>query len=62
MSVLIAALGFALLLEGAPLLLFPRRWRGWVRLLSRMPPGRLRFVGLMMSVAGALVAAFALGR
>lgn len=55
MNELLLAVGFVLILEGAPYLLFPRTLPRIVEFLSRADPLNLRLLGGFMIVAGLLV-------
>ena len=49
------AFSLLLVLEGLPLLHAPARWREVVRRVSSLADGQLRFFGLVMVVAGAVL-------
>lgn len=56
MTVLLAAFGFALVLEGLLPIIAPGRWREMVRTLSEMQDGQIRFVGMGCVIVGLLLA------
>ncbi len=51
----VAAFGLMLVLEGLMPFLFPSAWRETLRRMSQFRNGQLRFVGLMLMVAGMAV-------
>jgi uncharacterized protein len=51
-SVFWTALALVLVIEGAPLLLAPSRWRAVVRQVSSLADGQLRFFGLVLVLVG----------
>lgn len=53
------ALGLVLLFEGLAPLLLPRGWRQAVEQMAALRDGQLRFVGLMLVLAGLSVIALA---
>lgn len=53
------ALGLVLLLEGLMPLLLPGGWRNAVRQMAALRDGQLRFVGLMLVLAGLLFVSLA---
>ena len=54
-SVLLAALGLALILEGLMPLIAPQGWRRVVEQLMQLKDGQLRFYGLTSVVLGLLL-------
>ena len=54
-SVLLAALGLALILEGLMPLIAPQDWRRVVAQLMQLKDGQLRFYGLISVVLGLLL-------
>ena len=54
-SVFWTALALVLVIEGAPLLLAPSRWRAVVRQVSSLADGQLRFFGLILVLVGLAV-------
>ena len=54
-SVLLAALGLALILEGLMPLFAPQGWRRVVAQLMQLKDGQLRFYGLISVVLGLLL-------
>ena len=54
-SVLLAALGLALILEGLMPLIAPKGWRRVVAQLMQLKDGQLRFYGLISVVLGLLL-------
>jgi len=48
-------LALVLVIEGAPLLLAPSRWRAVVRQVSSLADGQLRFFGLILVLVGLAV-------
>ncbi len=52
---LILAIALMLMLEGAGPLLFPNRWRRWMRTLSAVRNENLRQIGLVLVSAGLLL-------
>ena len=54
-SVLLAALGLALILEGLMPLFAPQGWRRVVAQLMQLKDGQLRFYGLIRVVLGLLL-------
>lgn len=53
------ALGLVLLLEGLMPLLLPGGWRNAVQQMATLRDGQLRFVGLMLVLAGLLFVSLA---
>jgi hypothetical protein len=53
------ALGLVLLLEGLMPLLLPGGWRNTVQQMAALRDGQLRFVGLMLVLAGLLFVSLA---
>ena len=53
------ALGLVLLLEGLMPLLLPGGWRNEVQQMAALRDGQLRFVGLMLVLAGLLFVSLA---
>jgi hypothetical protein len=53
------ALGLVLLLEGLMPLLLPGSWRNAVQQMAALRDGQLRFVGLMLVLAGLLFVSLA---
>ena len=51
----VVAVGLLLVLEGVMPLAFPALWKMTVRRMAQLQDGQLRFVGLSMVAAGALV-------
>jgi uncharacterized protein YjeT (DUF2065 family) len=51
----LAAFGLMLVLEGMMPFAFPALWRMTLRRISHLQDGQLRFVGLSMMIAGALI-------
>ena len=45
-------MALVLVIEGAPLLLAPSRWRAVVRQVSGLADGQLRFFGLVLVLVG----------
>jgi uncharacterized protein YjeT (DUF2065 family) len=56
---LLSALGMVLLIEGLMPLSSPAGWRAAMQRLAELRDGQLRFVGLMATLAGVLLLAFA---
>ena len=54
-SDLIAAMGLALVLEGAAYALFPDAMRNMMSQVLAMPASNLRFVGLVATVLGVII-------
>ncbi len=59
LQTLVAAVGLAVFFEGALFALAPSRLTEIVQLISRMPLGRRRVIGLIMMAFGVLVCAAA---
>jgi hypothetical protein len=57
MKLFLLALGLALILEGMPYFLFPRRLRELLAVLEDMPDTALRFFGLTAMCCGLLLLA-----
>lgn len=51
----LAAFGLMLVLEGMMPFAFPALWRLTLRRMSQLQDGQLRFVGLSMMLAGAMI-------
>lgn len=51
-AALLLALGLFFLIEGLVPFLMPERWRDFVRRMSALSDGQLRFVGLLAVVVG----------
>ena len=51
-SAVLIAVGLLLLLEGLPLFVAPARWREVIRRIAALANGQLRFLGLLMVLAG----------
>ncbi len=51
----LAAFGLMLVLEGMMPFAFPAMWRITLRRMSHLKDGQLRFIGLFMMLAGALI-------
>ncbi len=56
---LIAALGLMLILEGLMPLVSPPGWREAMRRIALLRDGQIRFIGLLATMAGLLLLAFA---
>ncbi len=54
-DILLAALGFMLIMEGALPFLFPQAWRETFKRMVLMKDGQLRFIGLASIVAGLIL-------
>ena len=54
---LLAALAFALIIEGLTPLIAPDAWRHTMQQLLRLRNGQLRFIGLVATAAGVLLLA-----
>ncbi|WP_442874883.1 DUF2065 domain-containing protein [Desulfovibrio sp. Fe33] len=57
-SLLIAAVGLALVFEGIPYFLFAERMPGLLARMAVQPPKFLRFIGLVAIILGLLVISF----
>lgn len=55
-SLFLAALGIAMFLEGLPYFISPAAVRGWLRTLERTGDTALRTMGLVLMIAGLVVA------
>jgi uncharacterized protein YjeT (DUF2065 family) len=56
---LVAALGLMLILEGLMPFLSPGSWREAMRRIAALRDGQIRFIGLLATLAGALLLASA---
>lgn len=54
-SILLAAFGLMLIMEGILPFLFPQAWRDTFRRMVEMKDGQLRFVGLASIVVGLML-------
>ena len=52
MKLLLTLIGLVFVLEGLPYLAFPEAMQRWLRQLLEMPPGQLRFMGLLSMAFG----------
>ncbi|NDY42512.1 DUF2065 domain-containing protein [Dissulfurirhabdus thermomarina] len=52
MKLLVCLLGLVLVVEGLPYFAFPEKMQGWLRQLSEIPPGHLRWIGLASTLFG----------
>ena len=60
-SLIFAALGIAMVVEGLPYFISPAGTRRYVRQLAKLDNPALRLLGFLMMVAGLVVAWLALG-
>ncbi len=51
----LTAFGLMLVIEGLMPFLFPVRWRETLRHISELQDGQLRFIGLILMLAGVVV-------
>lgn len=57
-TLLITAVGLALVFEGLPYFLFAERMPFWLLRLVEQPPKFLRFIGLVAMILGLLIISF----
>lgn len=55
MKLLLLLIGMVLILEGLPYVAAPELMQNWLKKLSVVPPGQLRFVGLVAMGVGLLI-------
>lgn len=58
MKLLILLIGLVLVLEGLPYVAAPEAMQDWLKKLSGIGPGQLRFMGLFAMVIGILIIFF----
>jgi uncharacterized protein YjeT (DUF2065 family) len=55
MKLFILLIGMVLIFEGLPYVAAPESMQAWLKKISEMPPGQLRFMGLIAMATGLLL-------